>query len=45
MNIGQKSFLLNQKMLAALPLNVRQQILAAIDDSVDDNGAVAMLES
>ena len=44
-NIGQKSFPLNQKMLAALPLNVRQQILAAIDDSVDDNGAVAMLES
>lgn len=44
-NLGTKSFVLNQSMLAALPVEVRQQILAAIDDSIDDAGAVALLES
>lgn len=44
-NLGTKSFVLNQSMLAALPLEVRQQILAAIDDTVDDAGAEALLES
>lgn len=44
-NVGTKSFVLNQQMLAGMPLEVRQQILAAIDDTVDDAGAVEMLES
>lgn len=44
-NLGTKSFVLNQAMLAALPVAVRQQILAAIDDTVDDAGAEALLES
>ena len=44
-NLGTKSFVLNQAMLAALPVAVRQQILAAIDDTVDDAGAEALLNS
>ena len=44
-NLGAKHFVLNQSMLAALPVAVRQQILAAIDDTVDDAGAEALLES
>lgn len=44
-NLGTKSFVLNQSMLAALPVEVRQQILAAVDDTVDDAGAEALLES
>lgn len=44
-NLGTRSFNLNEKVLAALPQAVRQQILAAIDDTIDDEGAVAMLNA
>lgn len=44
-NLGTKSFTLNEKVLATLPQPVRQQILAAIDDSVDDAGAEALLNT
>lgn len=44
-NLGSRSFYLDEKVLAALPPAVRQQILNAIDDSVDDNGAAALLNT
>lgn len=44
-NIGSKSFVLEEKKLLQLPIELRQQILSAIDDSVDDEGAVALLEN
>ncbi len=44
-NLGNKSFYLDQKVLASLPQAVRQQILDAIDDNIDDDGAVALLNN
>ena len=44
-NLNNKTFNLPEKALAALPVEIRQQILAAIDDNIDDEGAVALLEN
>ena len=44
-NLNNKTFNLPERALAALPVDVRQQILAAIDDTIDDDGAVALLEN
>jgi hypothetical protein len=44
-NLNNKTFNLPEKALAALPQEIRQQILAAIDDNIDDEGAVALLEN
>ncbi len=44
-NVGNKSFNLPEKVMNALPMEIRQQILNAFNDEVDDDGAVALLES
>lgn len=44
-NLNNKTFNLPEKTLAALPMEIRQQILNAIDDNIDDNGAIALLEN
>lgn len=44
-NLNNKTFNLPEKALAAMPLEIRQQILCAIDDTVDDKGAEAILEN
>ena len=44
-NLNNKTFNLPEKALAALPADVRQEILSAIDDTIDDDGAVALLEN
>lgn len=44
-NLNNKTFNLPERALAALPVDVRQEILAAIDDTIDDDGAVALLEN
>ena len=44
-NLNNKTFNLPEKTLAALPIDVRQEILSAIDDTIDDDGAVALLEN
>lgn len=45
-NLNNKTFTLPEKTLALLPVEVRQQILNAMNNgTIDDDGAVAMLEN
>lgn len=40
-----RSFKLPERVLKALPVELRQEIMSAVDDNVDDDGAVKLLES
>lgn len=44
-NLNNKTFTLPEKTLALLPVEIRQQILNAMNGSIDDDGAMALLEN